>query len=77
MHYTKQTALIQTLLILPVFMFTPALIAAETNSYNRVSYQVTEQQEVTNDEITVTVGVERNNQDATKLPRNYQTKLIC
>ncbi|NOY15873.1 MAG: SIMPL domain-containing protein [Gammaproteobacteria bacterium] len=67
MHYTKQAALIQTLLILLVFMFTPALIAAETNSYNRVSYQVTEQQEVTNDEITVTVGVERNNQDAPKL----------
>ncbi len=67
MLYIKQTVLIQTLLILLLFMFTPALFAAETNSYNRVSYQVTEQQEVANDEITVTMGVERNNQDATKL----------
>jgi len=62
MHYSKKT-----LLILLLFMFTPALFATETHSYNRVSYQVTEQQEVANDEITVTMGVERNDQDATKL----------
>jgi predicted secreted protein len=43
------------------------LFAAETNTYNRVSYQVTEQKEVNNDEIMVTMAVERDNPDATKL----------
>lgn len=43
------------------------LLASETNTYNRVSYQVTEQKEVNNDEIMVTMAVERDNQDATKL----------
>jgi len=43
------------------------LFAGETNTYNRVSYQVTEQKEVNNDEIMVTMAVERDNQDATKL----------
>lgn len=43
------------------------LFAAETNTYNRVSYQVTEQKEVNNDETMVTMAVERDNPDATKL----------
>ncbi|MCK5360445.1 MAG: SIMPL domain-containing protein, partial [Gammaproteobacteria bacterium] len=43
------------------------IFAAETNTYNRVTYQVTEQKEVRNDEIRVTMAVERDSQDATKL----------
>jgi len=66
----------KTLLILLLFMFTHALFAAETYTYNRVSYQVTEQQEVANDEITVTMGVERNNQDATKLANEINQLII-
>ncbi|MFW2438797.1 MAG: SIMPL domain-containing protein [Arenicellales bacterium] len=62
MHYIKTT-----LLILLFSISTPVLFAAETVTYNRVSYQVTEQQEVANDEITVTMGIERDGQDATKL----------
>lgn len=71
MLYIKQTAL-----ILLLFMFTHALFAAETRTYNRVSYQVTVQQEVANDEITVTMGVERNNQDATKLANEINQLII-
>ena len=44
-----------------------SLFASEVNTYNRVTYQVTEQKEVSNDEILVTMGVERDNKDATKL----------
>ena len=62
MNYIKQITA-----ILMLSMLAPALIANDTNTYNRVSYQVTEQQEVNNDEITVTMGIERDNQDATKL----------
>jgi len=62
MHYIKKT-----LLILLFSISAPVLFAAETITYNRVSYQVTEQQEVANDEITVTMGAERNDQDATRL----------
>ena len=62
MHYIKKS-----LLILLFSISAPALFAAETITYNRVSYQVTEQQEIANDEITVTMGIERDGQDATKL----------
>jgi predicted secreted protein len=62
MHYIKQ---ITATLLLSLTAAT--LFAAETNTYNRVSYQVTEQKEVNNDEITVTMAVERDNKDATKL----------
>jgi predicted secreted protein len=72
---TKMRYIKNTLFILLFIIYTPALFAAETSSYNRVAYQVTEQQEVANDEITVTMGVERNDQDATKLA-NEINKLI-
>ena len=62
MHYIKQ---ITATLLLSLAAAT--LYAAETNTYNRVSYQVTEQKEVNNDQITVTMAVERDNKDATKL----------
>ncbi len=62
MHFSKKT-----LLILLFSISTPVLFAAETITYNRASYQVTEQQKVANDEITVTMGAERNDQDATRL----------
>ncbi|MEA1890853.1 MAG: SIMPL domain-containing protein [Pseudomonadota bacterium] len=62
MHYIKKT-----LIFLLFSISAPVLSAAETITYNRVSYQVTEQQEVANDEITVTMGAERNDQDATRL----------
>jgi predicted secreted protein len=61
-HYIKR---ITATLLLSLSAAT--LFAAETNTYNRVSYQVTEQKEVNNDEITVTMAVERDNKDATKL----------
>jgi predicted secreted protein len=41
--------------------------ADENSTYNRVTFQVSEQREIDNDEIIVTMGVERNNQDPTKL----------
>ena len=72
MRYSKTTPF-----ILLFYFFTPALFAAETNNYNRVSYQVTEQQEVANDEITVTMGVERNAQDATKLANEINKLLLA
>jgi len=54
-----------TILLLSIPSFT--LFASETSTYNRVSYQVTEQKEVSNDEIRVTMAVELDNKDATKL----------
>lgn len=71
MQYIKQTVF-----ILLFFIFTPIVYAAETNTYNRVSYQVTETQEVANDEITVTMEVELNNQDATKLSDEINRVII-
>lgn len=41
--------------------------ATDTNTYNRVSFQVSEQQQVHNDEITVSMAIERDDQDATHL----------
>jgi len=53
--------------ILLLLMLVHAGFASEANTYNRVTYQVSEQKEVNNDEITVTMSIERDNQDATKL----------
>lgn len=61
-HFNKKT-----IAILLLSIVTGPLFAAEINTYNRVTYQVTEQKEVSNDEIMVTMAVERDNQDATKL----------
>ncbi len=66
----------RTMFVLLFLIFAPALFAAETSTYNRVSYQVTETQEVANDEITVTMAVERNNQDATKLSNEINQVII-
>jgi predicted secreted protein len=44
-----------------------AASADENSTYNRVSFQVTESRDVENDQITVTMGIERNDQDATRL----------
>lgn len=62
MHYSRQifAVVLMSLLALPVY-------ANETNTYNRVSFQVTEQREVSNNEITVTMDIERDNRDATSL----------
>ncbi len=62
MRYIKR---ITAMLLLSTPAFT--LFANEANTYNRVSYQVTEQKEVSNDEIMVTMAVELDNKDATKL----------
>lgn len=70
MPYIKQTAF-----FLLFFIITP-LFAAETISFNRASYQVTEQQEVANDEITVTMAIERNNPDAAKLSNEINQVII-
>ncbi len=67
MPYTKTSVLRRIMPALLFFVFTSTAFGAETLTYNRVSYQVTEQQEVSNDEITVIMGVERDNLDATKL----------
>ena len=58
---------INTIAILLLSLAAGPLFAAEANTYNRITYQVTEQKEVSNDEITVTMAIERDNQDATKL----------
>jgi len=71
MTYVKRT-----IFVLLFFMVTPVIAAAETKSFNQVSYQVTEQQEVSNDEITVTMAVERNGQDATKLANEINQLLL-
>jgi len=62
MTFTKQLAIILICLI-------PAssLIASESNTYNRVSFNVTEQKQVNNDEIMISMAVERDQQDATIL----------
>lgn len=72
MHYIKKT-----LLFLLFSISAPALLAVETNHYNRVTYQVTEQQEVANDEITVTMGIERDGQDATKLANEINQLIVA
>lgn len=62
MHYIKQLTAIMLLSMLTLTVF-----ASESNKYNRVTFQVTEQKDVSNDEITVTMSIERDNQDAKKL----------
>ena len=71
MHTIKQLTSIVLLSILAHTVF-----ASEVNTYNRVSYQVTEQMEVNNDEITVTMSIERDNQDATKLADEINQLII-
>lgn len=71
MYYFKQLTAIVLLSMLAQTGF-----AAEANTYNRVSYQVTEQREVNNDEITVTMSIERDNQDATQLSDEINRLII-
>ena len=64
----KKLQIIKTISAIILLSITAVpLFASESNTYNRVSYQVTEQKEVNNDEIMVTMAVERDHQDATKL----------
>ena len=72
MHYIKQ---ITTILLLALVAL--SVNASETNTYNRVTYQVTEQKEVNNDEITVTMSIEREHQDATKLSDEINQLIIA
>jgi predicted secreted protein len=62
LHYSRQliAIVLMSLLALPGH-------ANEKNTYNRVSFQVTEQREVNNNEITVTMGIEHDSRDATSL----------
>ena len=62
--------------IVLISMLAQTGFAAEANTYNRVSYQVTEQKEVNNDEITVTMSIERDNQDATQLSDEINRLII-
>lgn len=62
MHFSRQIIAIIVMSFLALEGY-----ADETNTYNRVSFQVTEQREVSNDEITVTMGLEREKRDATML----------
>lgn len=71
MYYFKQLTAIVLLSMLAQTGF-----ATEANTYNRVSYQVTEQKEVNNDEITVTMSIERDNQDATQLSDEINRLII-
>jgi len=48
-------------------LFTVNASAGETNTYNRITFQVSEQQQVNNDEISVSMSIERDDQDATRL----------
>jgi predicted secreted protein len=56
-----------SLLFLLLTTSSQAIYAAEKNTYNRVSYNVTEQMEVNNDEVTIVMSADRDGQDATKL----------
>lgn len=62
MHYIKRISSILLLLLCSVNAF-----ATDTNTYNRVTFQVTERQQVNNDEISVAMAIERDDQDATRL----------
>jgi predicted secreted protein len=70
-HYIKQLTAIVLLSVLAHTGF-----ASEANTYNRVTYQVTEQKEVNNDEITVTMSIERDHQDATMLADEINQLII-
>ena len=54
-------------ILIMMFTLLPSGFADEDSTYNRVSFQVSENLEIDNDELTITMGIERNNQDATKL----------
>ena len=70
-HYIKQ---LTAIVLLSVLAHTG--VATEANTYNRVTYQVTEQKEVNNDEITVTMSIERDHQDATMLADEINQLII-
>lgn len=70
-HYIKQLTAIVLLSVLAYTGF-----ASEANTYNRVTYQVTEQKEVNNDEITVIMSIERDHQDATMLADEINQLII-
>ena len=53
--------------LLVLVLLSPVAHAEGDSNYNRVSFQVSTQREIDNDEITVTMGVERSNQDPAKL----------
>ena len=71
MHSIKKLTVILLLLMLVDTGF-----ASEANTYNRITYQVSEQKEVNNDEITVTMSIERDNQNATKLAEEINQIII-
>lgn len=62
--------------ILLLLMLLDTGFASEANTYNRITYQVSEQKEVNNDEITVTMSIERDNQNATKLAEEINQIII-
>ena len=62
MHYINRS-----FAVIALSLFTMSAHPADTNTYNRVTFQITEQQQVNNDEISVTMAIERDNQDATEL----------
>jgi predicted secreted protein len=63
----RMTYLNKLALLILFITLSPASFADDSARYNRVSFQVSEQQEIDNDEIIVTMGVERNQQDPTRL----------
>lgn len=62
MHYIKRISSILLLSLCSVNAF-----ATDTNTYNRVTFQIAERQQVNNDEISVSMAIERDDQDATRL----------
>lgn len=62
MHFIRQFSIMLLLAI-----YTAGVFGSEPSTYNRVSFEVMEQKEVTNNEITVTMSIERDNQDASML----------